>query len=159
MLEGVVRDAIHDLKYRNLRAAAPCLGRLLARWLESARVPGEVLVPVPLHRRRLRERGYNQSAMLAREVGKATGLPLVEGALLRVRDSVPQVSLSSRQERARNVDGSFRCGPRMDGAGIILVDDVVTTGSTMSACAEALKSAGASAVWGIALARQAGGVL
>jgi predicted amidophosphoribosyltransferase len=97
--------------------------------------------------------------MLAREVGKATGLPLVEGALLRVRDSVPQVSLSSRQARAQNVEGSFRCVRRVEGVGIMLVDDVVTTGSTMSACAQALKSAGARSGWGIALARQAGGVL
>ncbi|MCE2404962.1 MAG: ComF family protein [Dehalococcoidia bacterium] len=154
LLEGPVRKAVHDLKYRNLRAAAPRLGGLLAAWMEKTSVPGELLVPIPLHRRQLRSRGYNQSAMLAREVSKGTGLALARDALARVRDSAPQVSLPSRLERARNVEGGFRCVGDVRGARVVLVDDVVTTGSTMSACAEALKSAGARSVWGIALARQ-----
>ncbi len=154
LLDAAIREAIHDLKYRNVRAVAPRLGGLLARWMEVDPVAGDVLVPVPLHRRRLRSRGYNQSAMLAAEVSKRTGLALVQDAVIRIRDSVPQVSLSSRLERARNVEGSFRCVGNVRGARIILVDDVVTTGSTMSACAEALKSAGARSVLGIALARQ-----
>ncbi len=81
-------------------------------------------------------------------------MALAGNALARVRDSVPQVSLSSRPDRARNVEGGFRCVGDVRGARVVLVDDVVTTGSTMSACAEALKSAGARSVWGIALARQ-----
>ncbi len=154
LLEGPVRKAVHELKYRNLRAAAPRLGGLLAAWMEKSPVPGDLLVPIPLHRRQLRSRGYNQSAMLAREVSRGAGLALAGNALARVRDSAPQVSLSSRLDRARNVEGSFRCVGDVRGARVVLVDDVVTTGSTMSACAEALKSAGARSVWGIALARQ-----
>ena len=154
LLDGAIREAIHELKYRNLRAVAPRLGGLLSGWMEKDPVPGDVLVPVPLHRRQLRSRGYNQSAMLAKEVSKRTGLAAAWDAVTRIRDSVPQVSLSSRLERARNVEGSFRCVGNVRGARVILVDDVVTTGSTMSACVEALKSAGARSVWGIALARQ-----
>ena len=107
-MEGTIREAIHGLKYRNLRAAAPTLGQLLAQWLESTSIPGEIIVAVPLHRRRLRDRGYNQSVLLAKEVGKRTGLPVMEEVLVRTRDTPPQVSLS-REERVRNVEGSFAC--------------------------------------------------
>ena len=153
-MEGTIREAIQALKYRDLRAAAPTLGRNLARWLESTRVPGEALVSVPLHMRRLRARGYNQSALLASELGKRTGLPVLEDILVRTRDSPPQVSLSSQEERMRNVEGSFECVGDARGRGFILVDDVVTTGSTMYACATVLKAGGARAVWGLALARE-----
>ena len=154
LMEGAVREAIHGLKYRNLKAAAPTLGGLLAQCLESNPVSGDVLVPVPLHRRRLRDRGYNQSALLAKEVAKRTGLPVREDVVVRIRESAPQVSISSREERARNVEGSFDCVGSVHGQRLILVNDVVTTGSTMSACATPLKAGGARSVWGLALARQ-----
>ena len=153
IMEGTIRDAVHALKYRNLRAASSTLGRLLGEWLESNTVSGDVLVPVPLHKRRLRDRGYNQSALLAKEVSKRAGLPVVEDWLVRTRDTPPQVSLS-HQERLRNVEGSFEYTVSVRGQRIILVDDVVTTGSTMSACAVALKAGLAGSVWGLALARE-----
>ena len=155
LMEGATREAIHNLKYRNLRSIAPTLGLLFARWLESNPVPGEVLVPVPLHRRRLRNRGYNQSALLAKEVGKRAGLPVRDDVLVRIRDTPPQVSLS-HEERLRNVAESFKCSGDVRGLKVILVDDVVTTGSTMSACASALMDGGAGSVWGLALARESG---
>ena len=157
LMEGAIRQGILDLKYRNLRSAAPTLGRLLGRWLLTNRVPGEALVPVPLHHRRMRERGYNQSALLAKEVGTMMETPVAPGVLVHTRDTLPQVSLP-REERIRNVEGCFACPERVEGKSFILVDDVVTTGSTLSACASALKAAGASSVWGIALARQGPGV-
>ena len=154
LMEGTIREGVHSLKYRNVRSAAPTLGGLIAGWLSSTPVPGEALVPVPLHARRLRERGYNQSALLAKEVGKRTGLPVVEGMLLRTRDTPPQTTMPGRAERARNVEGSFSCRGDPRGQNLVLVDDVVTTGSTMFACATALKAAGAAVVWGLALARE-----
>ena len=153
LMEGQVEAAIYALKYRNLRAIAPTLGELLAKWLESSRVPGDLLVPIPLHWRRHRVRGYNQSELLAKEMGKRSGLPVRTDLLVRTRDSAPQVSLSNPEDRARNVEGSFQCKADVRGLRIILVDDVVTTGSTMSACALPLKAAGASSVWGVAIAR------
>ena len=153
LMEGAIREAVHSLKYRNLRAAAPTLGRLLAQWLKSTPLSGEVLVPVPLHKRRLRVRGYNQSALLAKEVAKSTGLPMKEDLLIRTRDTPPQVSLSL-QERIGNVEGSFELARDGRGLKIILVDDVVTTGSTLSACGTALRAGGADSVWGLALARE-----
>ena len=154
---GAIRSAVHALKYRNLRAAAPTLGRLMAGWVESNPISGQALVPVPLHRRRLRERGYNQSELLAREVAKERALPVLDGILVRTRDTPPQVSLSY-DDRVKNVEGSFECRADVSGRSLILVDDVVTTGSTLFACAAALKAGGAVAVWGLALAREGPGL-
>jgi len=153
-MEGVIRQAVHSLKYHQVRAAAAQLGQLLADYLVGHPVPGRVLVPVPLHPRRLRSRGYNQSALLAWEVSKLTGLPVREDLLARVKDAPPQVGLASVEERRRNVAGVFQCFGDVQDQAVLLVDDVVTTGSTMSACATALKSAGAASVWGLALARE-----
>ena len=158
---GAIQEAVHALKYRNLRAAAPRLGELLGEFLASSKIPGDVLVPVPLHSSRRRQRGYNQSELLAREVSKTTGLKVDNGLLARIRNTPAQVGSAGRAERRRNVDGSFeaKTGPRakhdLRGAAIIVVDDVATTGSTISACASALKSAGAASVWGLVLAREA----
>jgi ComF family protein len=154
LMEGVIKDAIHALKYRNVRAAAPELGELLAQYLKTHPMPGEVLAPVPLHPRRLRSRGYNQSALLARELGKLSGLPVNERLLSRTKNTPPQVQTSNREERHHNMAGSFECIGKVRGLSVILVDDVTTTGSTLSACAAALKEAGAVSVWGLALAKE-----
>ena len=154
-MAGAVRDMVHGLKYRNLRAGAPEMGRLLGKkYLESNPPAADVLIPVPLHARRERERGFNQSELLAREVSKATGLPVESRVLRRTRDTPPQVSFGSREERRRNIEGAFESTSKADGKRILLIDDVVTTGSTLSACAGALKTAGSHSVCGLALARQ-----
>ena len=152
-MEGTVKEAIHNLKYRGLKAAAPELAELLADYLEEHPMPGDVLTPVPLHARRLRSRGYNQSALLAKELSKKLGLDMDQSLLIRAKNNPPQVS-ASREERRENVQGSFRCDGPADGRSVILVDDVATTGSTLSACAAVLKAAGASSVWCLVLARE-----
>ena len=111
------------------------------------------MVPVPLHPRRLRSRGYNQSELLAGSLAAEAGLDLDVGALSRVKHSAPQVG-ATREQRRANVSGSFQCASDFTGRSIILLDDVATTGSTLSACALALKDAGASSVWGLVLARE-----
>lgn len=142
------------MKYRGVRAAAPELGRLLAQHMAKHAVPGEVIVAVPLHHRRLRARGYNQSALLARELSKLTAVPQASNLLTRFKDAPPQVEAASRSQRRTNVDGSFQASSNVAGLKILLIDDVVTTGTTMSACAAALKAAAAASVWGLALARE-----
>ena len=154
LMEGCIREAVHALKYRGVRAAAPQLAELLADFLESHSIPGEEFVPVNLHSRRLRERGYNQSELLAKELSKRTGLPTNAGVLMRIKDSGPQVRTASREQRRENVSGSFQCKGDMTGRRLILIDDVATTGSTLSACAAALKAAGAASVWALVLARE-----
>src|SRR4030043_460415 len=83
LFNGVIRQAIHELKYRNLRALAPLLASFLNDFLLETPVPGDVLVPVPIHRKRQRERGYNQSSLLSRELRRLRGLPLGEDCLVR----------------------------------------------------------------------------
>ena len=150
---GPVRDLVHNLKYNNVRTSAPVLGRLMAAHLASANVRADVLAPVPLHRRRERNRGYNQSLLLARAISDATGIPLDQRLLTRTRDTAPQVTMRSPEERRRNIKDAFKCDGDVRGASVLVIDDVVTTGGTMSACAKPLKSAGAKSVWGLALAR------
>ncbi len=152
---GVMRQAIHQLKYGNLRVLVKPLAQLLSDYLSASPMPGEVLVPVPLHKKRLRERGYNQSVLLAKELGRLTHLPVVDKCLIRERHTLPQVRTPNVEERRSNVAGVFACrDDRLRGKQVLLVDDVSTSGATLDACAVALKAAGAVTVWGLVLARE-----
>ena len=128
---------------------------MLADYLKQQPLAGDVLIPVPLHSRRLRERGYNQSDLLAKELGKLTGINTETRLLTRKKDGLPQARTASRNQRRDNIEGSFSCAGLLSGTAVILVDDVATTGSTLSACAAALKDSGATSVWGLVLAREA----
>lgn len=149
-----MRHAIHQLKYHNLKAISTHLARLLAEHLLLNPLPGEVLLPVPLHPRRLRERGYNQSALLARELGKLINLPVITDCLTRVKEARPQVRTDTVGERRKNVAGAFSCDGKISGKQIILVDDVCTSGATLEACATAVKNSGAVSAWGLTLAME-----
>jgi ComF family protein len=149
-----MRQAIHQLKYQNLKAISAHLARLLADYLRLNPLPGEVLVPVPLHPRRLRERGYNQSALLARELAKLINLPVVADCLIRIKEARPQVRTNTVMERRENVSGAFSCDGKISGKQIILVDDVCTSGATLEACATTVKNNGAASVWGLTLAME-----
>jgi len=151
----VIRQAIHQLKYQNLRALASPLANLLQDYLIANPLPAEVLVPVPLHRKRLRERGYNQSGLLARELSKLIDLPLVEDCLIRQQHTAPQARAPNVAERQSNVDGAFACrDQRLHNKQVLLIDDVSTSGATLNACAAELKVAGARAAWGLVMARE-----
>ncbi|MBI2918279.1 MAG: ComF family protein [Chloroflexi bacterium] len=155
LMDGAIRQAIHRLKYNNLKALAPELSALLADYLDTTPLPAQALVPVPLHPKRERERGYNQAALLARELGKRTGLPVVSGCLQRLRDSPPQARASSAADRRQRVAGAFVCtNDSLRGVQVLLIDDVSTTGATLDACARTLRAAGAASVWGLTLARE-----
>ena len=153
--DGVMRQAIHQLKYRNVRALAASLARLLQDYLITNSVPGGVLVPVPLHQKRLRERGYNQSSLLAQELSKLINLPVVDNCLFRRQHAPPQARTSTVEERRGNVADAFACRDhRLQGKQVLLIDDVSTSGVTLDACAGALKAAGATSVWGLTLAKE-----
>lgn len=153
--EGVIRQAVHELKYRNLKAMSGRLASFLAIYIRNNRVDGEVLVPVPLHSKRLRERGYNQSSLLATELGKLIAMPVIEDSLYRSKDSLPQARTTTVEARRRNVRKAFVCrGEKLRGSSVILIDDVCTSGATLEACAEASVAGGAISVWGLTLARE-----
>ncbi|HEX79468.1 MAG TPA: ComF family protein [Dehalococcoidia bacterium] len=152
--EGIIRLAIHQFKYNNLRHIASSLSELLGIHLAKKPIPGEILMPVPLHYRRLRERGYNQSQLLAKELGKLTGLPVIAHCITRRRQAIPQAKAASINQRCSNVSDAFACHGNLKGKKVILIDDVATSGATLDACAAALKSAGAASVWGLTVARE-----
>jgi ComF family protein len=153
---GVTRRALHALKYDGERRLAPQLGAAAARRWARAGAGGDVLVPVPASPDRVRDRGYDQAALLASEVGRRLRLP-VSRAIERTRATTAQFDLD-RAGRAANLGGAFRivAARRAEVAGrwVVLVDDVVTTGATLAACAVALLDGGASAVSGLAVARE-----
>ncbi|MDY6835128.1 MAG: ComF family protein [Chloroflexota bacterium] len=152
--EGIVREAVLQLKYHHLRAIAQELAQPLAEYFKRVSPPGDILFPVPLHPRRLRARGYNQSALLAEALGKLVGLPVEDRVLWRYVDTPPQAR-SDGATRRNNVLGAFRCNEKeVESRSVIVIDDVCTTGATLNACAETLKIAGVASVWGVALARE-----
>jgi len=131
------------------------LAELLQDYFATNPVPAEVLIPVPLHPKRLRERGYNQSYLLARELGKLINLPIVDDCLIRQRHAPPQARTTTVEERRNNIAGAFACrDQRLRDKPVLLVDDVSTSGATLDACAAALKAAGAALVWGLVMARE-----
>jgi ComF family protein len=153
-MEGVVREAIHQLKYQGLRAIAPALAEKMTGCIESERLEADALVPVPLHRRRLRERGYNQAELLARHIAETTGIPLCTDLLERREYIGPQARSHSQAERWAHVRDAFSARPAASGLRILLVDDVCTTGATLNACAIALRTAWAASVHGLTCARE-----
>ena len=153
--DGTICKAVYELKYNNIRAVAPLLARLLHEFITENPLSGDVLIPVPLHGKRIKERGYNQSGLLAQELGKLTGLPVNEGCLLRNRATTSQTKTKNVYERRRNVESAFTCcSDELKNKQVLLIDDVTTSGSTFDACARALKESGVKSVWGLALARE-----
>ncbi|MCS7287000.1 MAG: ComF family protein [Anaerolineae bacterium] len=151
--EGPIQKVVHLIKYQGKTALVSPLTELMASRILRNPVQAEGIIPVPLHPSRYRERGFNQSALLAEGLSKHLGIPVLDGALERIRYTRPQVGLNA-QERKENVKGAFRANPfKVAGKNLIVVDDVCTTGATLEECGVALKEAGAKRVWGITLAR------
>lgn len=141
---------IRALKYRHRFAVSAFLAQVLHPLMRPA--DPAVVVPMPLHERRLRERGFNQAAEIARPLARAWGLPLELGAVRRVRDTAPQVSLPWAERRV-NMRGAFRCDVSFGGKTVVVIDDVMTTGATLDELARTLKSHGAARVENRVVAR------
>ena len=151
--DNPIRSAIHDLKYHNHRAVVTILSEILADTYQRYNFCADVIVPVPLHHSRLKERGYNQSELLAKQLGKLLSLPVNNTTLQRIRRTESQVKLGAK-ERHKNVADAFVCSNKqLVNQKILLIDDVCTTGSTLDACAAALKQGGVISVWGLILAK------
>jgi ComF family protein len=144
--DGVLRDLIHGMKYSDRHDARRLFGRWLAEAGRELLADADLLVPVPLTRWRLMRRQFNQAALLAKEVSRLTGVPADPRVLAKPKSTPPQVGLT-RNQRRDNVRGAFavpaKQRARVEGRRIVLVDDVVTTGTTVEACARTLLAAGA----------------
>jgi ComF family protein len=154
--DGVVGEALRQLKYEQALWLVPDLAHLLHNCL-GAEYPGlhfDTIVPVPLYRVRRRERGYNQSGLLATALGRIMACPVGSGLIRRIRPTATQTNLTAK-ERISNVGNAFKHGKtrRLVNRRILLVDDVMTTGATVNACAKALKKGGAASVHVVTAAR------
>jgi ComF family protein len=153
---GVARERIHQLKFGGKLHWVPALAGLLADSVKlgDAVTQVDMILPVPLHTQRLRQRGFNQAGLIAREFGRVRSIPVRFGVLIRHRATLPQTRLG-RRERLDNVRGAFRvASPEVvRGRSVLLIDDVFTTGTTLSECARVLKRTGAQAVYALTVAR------
>ena len=159
--DGVVRKAIKAIKYRSVfdlaQAFVDLVPSVFFSQLPTMNREPFILVPIPLHPSRFRERGFNQSEVMGHIVAKRLHVPVVTDILRRVKKSTPQVEMKSKDARLKNMDGVFAVNAdamkhrRVDA--LFLLDDVFTTGATMRAAANVLKRAGAPFVWGITMAR------
>jgi len=160
--ESGLRELIHLLKFGGVRPAANVLGRMLAEAIATIEPEfppeGVALIPVPLHRVKLRQRGFNQAELIARSAMKISPvrerLRLCAGVLDRTRETASQIGLTSHQRR-ENLRGAFGVAQRelVQGREVLVVDDVYTTGATVSECARVLRRAGATKVWVATVAR------
>lgn len=153
VFDSRIRSALHRLKYRRDLGLSEALVPNLARHASSLGWDVDVLLPVPLGRGRLTERGYNQAGLIAWPLSLALGIAFAPNALSRTRETRSQVGLT-KAERRINVRAAFEARPsRVRGRSVMLVDDVATTGATLSSCAEALHAAGARDVFALTVAR------
>lgn len=149
LYEGTLAEAINQLKFYRVKRLSKHLGRLLLS-LDLPLANG--IVPVPLNIKRLRERGFNQSLLIAREISKSKGIPLLMDVLLKKKDTPPQTKLSAK-ERLLNIKNTFEVHGNIKGLRLFLVDDVMTTGATVTECSQQLMEAGAKEVVVLTLAR------
>jgi competence protein ComFC len=148
-----VRQALHKLKYRRDMGLGDALAVPIAAFADALNWPLDVVVPVPLGRKRIQERGYNQVDLIARPLSLALGLEYNPGALKRKRETVSQVGLSA-VERRNNMQNAFLADALVvRGKTVLVMDDVATTGSTLISCSEALLQAGANDVYALTVAR------
>ena len=158
----LVRRAVHHYKYRFIAELHVPLGGLLVDSLLQSDLPlPDLIIPVPLHRRRLRWRGFNQSQLLAQHVGAhltpGFPIPVCLDVLQRKRYTLPQMGIKDKPQRRRNIENAFifSSAAEVQNRSILLVDDIATTGATIFECARMLKAAGAKQVWAVVIARQA----
>jgi ComF family protein len=152
VFDSPVREALIKLKYRRDMALGDAMSTQVADFLSGLGWSVDVLIPIPLGKRRRIERGYNQVEMISMPLAEKLGVKYTSSALIRARETRSQVGLSA-DERVKNVKGAFQARTKLQGKTILLVDDVATTGSTLSSGAEALYSAGAAEVYALTIAR------
>jgi competence protein ComFC len=155
IFNGSIRAAIYELKYNNIWAIAEVLGELMADYYIQNNIDGDVLCPVPVHKKRMSQRGFNQSQLLAQVISDRIHIPIKSNALIRTRHTHSQTKAENVYARKKNVENVFECkDTSITDKSVVLIDDVCTSGATIDSCALALKMAGAKKVIGFTLARE-----
>jgi ComF family protein len=148
-----IRESIHSLKYKNNIPLGYFFSQQLVPLVQKSGWCFDLVVPVPINESHYRERGYNQSSLIARPLAHSLGLPFNGSAIKRIRETFPQFTLSA-EERNENVKDAFRGNPaNIKGKGVLIIDDVITTGATMENCTKALFESGAIKVYCLSVAR------
>jgi ComF family protein len=153
--DKLLKKAIHYYKYRFVYDLSKPLSLLLAQSLFNSTVPApDIIIPVPLHKRRARWRGFNQSELLAKNLDLQ--IPLITDTLLRTKYTIPQVKMKNRNKRQQNLNNAFtvKNTQHINGKNVLLIDDVLTTGTTLNKCAKVLKQSGCNKVFCLVLARE-----
>jgi ComF family protein len=154
----LVRQMIYEFKYRFIKDIDQPLGNLLIRFFELNKIMNsQILIPVPLHKRRLSWRGFNQAQLLASQIKKYLNIPMADNFLIRKQYTFPQMEIKDRSQRIKNVSGAFAINHRIENPIrnkiVILIDDICTTASTFENCAKALQPLGPKQIWALAVAR------
>ena len=149
--DKTISELVIRLKFHGVAGISDVLAGLLILHLELARFArkdGQIIIPVPLHKKRLRERTYNQAELVAKKIAQYLGLPMRVDVLKRIKNTSPQTEISDRRARRENIKNAFACArpEAVKGKTIILVDDVATTGATLNECGRALRQSGARSV-------------
>ncbi|KAA0273727.1 MAG: ComF family protein [Chloroflexi bacterium] len=150
--EEPLRSALHKLKYRRDLSMGDAIAAHMLTFVRGLNWNADLIIPIPLGKQRLRERGYNQVAMIAKPLAMGLGIDYSPNALVRKKETRSQVGLS-REERQKNVSGAFQANAGVNGKIVLIIDDVSTTGSTLSSGAETLYASGARDVFALTIAR------
>ena len=162
--DGTLKDAVWELKYKNRKTLAEPLAQMLFQKFSEIFPDfknGEFLaIPIPLHKGKLRQRGFNQAELLARGFSRLSNIPLLTNSLLKIKETPAQVEAKNKEERIKNLEGAFAVNPNLNAANLqlltsntlILIDDIATTGATLIHAANALKLAGAQKIIGLVVA-------
>lgn len=151
LYEGAAREMVHKLKYNGKTSIALSMAGMMFDVIKRERPEFDIIVPVPVHKKRITKRGYNQSYLISTELSNLTGKPCMD-ILKRIKDTPSQI-LFNVEDRWYNVKDAFICTSNLNGKSVLLVDDVVTTGATVSFCSGCLKNSGASKVAVMSFAR------
>ena len=149
---GTVRESLHRYKFHATTAYAGIYGELMSACVRRNGAEADLITCVPLSRRRLRKRGYDQAELLAREVARRLGLPCVR-LLRKTKNNRAQSGTGSVEERRRNVEGVYQAVSSLNGESVLLIDDIVTTGATIASAARSLRESGAQRIIGLSVAR------
>lgn len=155
--DPLIKQLIHSYKYDFVKDLAQPLGQLMIKKLTQQYIKNPVLIPIPLHAKRLRWRGFNQAEKLALIIGQKLNIPVVNNLLIRKKYTLPQAKIDNKEQRKINIKNSFQINPNfkndLKNKNIILIDDISTTGATIKECAKTLKTLKPKTVYGLVIAK------